>query len=230
MNILGTLTELGDLVYPRLCIVCEQRSADHTKGLCLHCLYDLPQTDFHHYRENPILRMFTGRIRLQKAAAFLYFEKNGITQKILHQIKYKSNLQLASMLGEMAGSELLKSEFLEDIDLLIPIPLHPRKKQQRGFNQSEIIAQGMSLKSGIPLDLGLAQRLVHTFSQTNKARFQRWENVSKIFARTSKVLLPNKHLLLIDDVITTGSTIEALAEIFVESDCRVSVFCMAFAP
>lgn len=223
--------DLAGLVYPDLCLACHQKLAEEPEGICIHCLSSLPRTFFHQHLDNPIAGIFTGRVNFEKATAYLYFEKKGITQHLLHLLKYKKEPRIGTLLGKLAGRELRESGFINDIDGIIPIPLHPKKLDLRGYNQSLIIGKAMAETSGIRMYSDLVIRNTHTSSQTRKGRFERWTNVKDIFAVTDEEPLRNKHVLLVDDVVTTGSTIEACAQsLWHLPGLKISVFCMAFAP
>lgn len=222
--------DLLDLIYPRLCVICKSEMVTGMDGVCIHCLRQLPRTSFHLHADNSVSRIFTGRAVISRATAFLYFEKNGLTQKLLHQLKYRDNTAIGELLGVIAGGELKKDGFMDEVDYLIPIPLHPQKLALRGYNQSEVIAKGLSASTRIPVLSDVVERRVHTNSQTRKARYQRWENVQDIFKIKEGRSLVNRHVLIVDDVTTTGSTIESCASKLLQiKNLKVSVFCMAFA-
>lgn len=231
MKLPALFDDLIGLVYPNLCLVCHQNPAQDPEGICIQCLSDLPRTSFHQNQDNPIYGIFTGRLQLEKATAYLYFEKNGITQRLLHLLKYKKEPGIGRLLGEIAGRDLLNSGFMNDVDALIPIPLHPKKLRLRGYNQSQIISEAMAEATGAKMFSDLVIRKTHTSSQTRKGRFDRWTNVKDNFEVSDEEMLNNKHLMLVDDVVTTGSTLEACALTLQQlKGVRISVFCMAFAP
>ena len=158
---------------------------------------------------NLIEKIFWGRLDLIKATSFLKFEKNGKIQQLLHALKYKGVYQVGTTLGSMAARELETTELFNDIDLLVPVPIHKIKKEKRGYNQSHYIADGISAVTGIEVDKTSIVKYVNTKSQTRKTRFERFENTENTFSIKSNKKLKNKHILLVDDVLTTGSTIEA---------------------
>jgi ComF family protein len=167
---------------------------------------------------------------IERAAAFSFYTRDSRIRKLIHQLKYKGIKEIGTELGRIYGNTLKSSEFLEDIDLIIPVPLHPSKKRQRGFNQSDLIAGGISESSGIPMESGLLERITVTKTQTRKSRYDRWTNVQDIFRVTGKERLKDLHILLVDDVITTGSTIEACAnELLKGENIKVSVAALAFS-
>ena len=161
--------------------------------------------------ENPVSLQFIGRVPLELATSFCRFDKGGRLQRLLHQLKYKGNREVGHKMGLLFGYDLIQSTQYCKIDAIMPIPLHPKKEKKRGFNQSTEICKGLSEAMNRPLITGNLIRDVHTDSQTRKGRFERWENVSGIFTVKHSVSLEGMHLLLVDDVITTGATLEAAA-------------------
>lgn len=202
---------LLDIFYPRLCGACGnvlQSSEDH---ICFYCYPQLPVTNFHKSPQNPVEKAFWGRFPIEKATAYLFFSKGGRTQNIIHNVKYQQQYNLGHYIGRCFATELRDSEFLKDIDLIIPIPLSLKKLKKRGYNQSTSFGLGFSETSGIPLNDQALIRNTHTTTQTLKGRFGRWENVSSIFSVINQEAIANRHILVFDDVITTGSTLEAAA-------------------
>lgn len=196
------------LFYPNLCIGCERSLYRDEKHLCLNCLTQLPRTNYHQIEENVIEKRFYGRAEIQYASTFLYFEKEIITQKLLHGIKYRGKKELGEQLGALFGSQLANSRFNE-ADMIIPVPLHPNKLRVRGYNQSEWIAKGIAKTMQKPLVNNVLKRIIENPTQTSKGVYERWENTTGIFESENTDLIENKHLLLVDDVLTTGSTLEA---------------------
>jgi len=190
----------------------------------------IPRTNYHLKPDNPVSQLFWGRCRIEKAAAFSYYTRDSRIRKMIHELKYKGAGDIGSELGRIYAVSLRSSKFLDDIDMIIPVPLHPSKKRQRGFNQSDKISQGISAVSGLPVDTGLLIRKTGTKTQTRKSRYDRWTNVRDIFLVTDEDKLKGRHILLVDDVITTGSTIEACAgEILKSEGTKVSVVALAFS-
>ncbi len=206
------LSSLIDLLFPQICQACYESTIENQKNICINCKLSLPRTNWHLMENNPLEKVFWGRVPIQNATAFLKFEFGGKVQHLIHNLKYKGIQEIGKTLGEMAGTELLHSRIFEEVDLLLPIPIHPIKQKKRGFNQSLLIANGVSKASKIPLNKEVLAKTTNTQSQTKKSRFKRWLNVDSTFTVLDKTLLKNKHVLLIDDVITTGSTIEACAK------------------
>lgn len=203
------IDDLLGLFYPHVCLICGNSLAGNERILCSGCNYHLPRTRFHDDPENPVARSFWGRVNLVSATAFLYFRRGGMTQTLLHNLKYKGVKDIGIYLGEEFGRELLKTETFSNVDGVIPIPLHPKKHRKRGYNQSEVIARGICSVTGAELMLKMVARKVHSSTQTRKGRFERWQNVENIFAVEKKASLSGRRILVVDDVITTGATMEA---------------------
>ncbi len=222
--------DLISLFYPRLCAGCNTPLVKGEEVLCLNCLADLPRTNYHFSKENPVFLAFTGRINIELATSFCRFDKGGRLQHLLHQLKYKGNREVGHKLGMLFGFDLIQNSLFQEIDAIIPVPLHPKKEKKRGFNQSVEICKGLSESMQRPLITGNLIREVDTASQTRKGRFERWENVSGIFSVKKGRLLTSKHLLLVDDVVTTGATLEACCEPLLEiPGVKVSIATLACA-
>ncbi len=218
------------LLFPRLCYGCGNHLLRNEKVICTECYILIPRTNFHVKEDNPVARLFWGRCRLEKAAAFSYYTRDSRIRKVIHHLKYKGAREAGKVLGRIYGLSLKSSGFLDDIDFIVPVPLHPSKKRKRGFNQSDLISEGIAMPGSIPVETGLLVRNTKTSTQTNKSRYDRWANVEGIFEVTDEEKLKGRHVLLVDDVITTGSTLEACAnEILKIEGARVSVAALAFA-
>ena len=197
------------IIYPRTCHACGKPLHQAEEIICLACTSKLPKTNFHLFKENIISDLFVGRFPIIRGTSFLFFRKHGIVQHLIYQLKYQGAQEVGIKLGELFGEDLKNTEFISAIDYLIPVPLHPRKLEARGFNQSELIGRGLEKSLGIPLADQQLIRTTFTESQTRKSMFERWENVSKVFQVKNPEQFKDKHILLLDDVVTTGSTMEA---------------------
>lgn len=196
-------------VYPRLCFGCNKSLLDQEQVLCLGCANDLPVTNYHHIEDNESSRRFAGRIKFEHATSFAYFTKDGLLQKLLHEFKYKNNKVVGVFLAKRFAAALRKTIWIDEVDFIIPVPLHKSKEGKRGFNQSEIISQTLSSVLNIVVDKKSLVRIANTDSQVQKSRAERAENMSRAFSVKNSAHLKGKHVLLIDDVLTTGATIEA---------------------
>jgi ComF family protein len=180
--------------------------------------------------ENPLVRKFYGRVPFKGAASLFLFEKSGKVQRMLHAIKYQQQKELARHLGKVYAEDLNKTGFFDQVDVIVPVPLHEKKLRRRGFNQSEWFAKGLSEGIHKPVDTAGLVRIKDTGTQTRKKRYERWENVDGIFGLTDPASFSNRHILLADDVITTGATLEAAWQALKKADgIRISLCSIAFA-
>jgi ComF family protein len=203
------LSDLLMFFFPANCLVCGKKLHSPGGVLCLQCEYNLPRTGYRDRQNNPVNQVFWGRVPVEMGTSLFRFEKGSDYQALLHDLKYRGNRLVGFYLGKLLGHELAASSFAA-CDMMVPVPLHPRKYRQRGFNQSEVIARGTSEVTGIPVETGLLERVVHHRSQTSLGRYERYENVHGNFRLARNAPDVNgKKILLIDDVVTTGSTLEA---------------------
>jgi ComF family protein len=218
------------LLFPRLCYACGNYLMRNENLICTECYVIIPRTNYHKDLNNPVAQLFWGRCMIEKAAAFSYYNKGSRIRKLIHNLKYRGIKEIGYELGKIYGIALKSSGFTDDIDLIIPVPLHPSKKKARGFNQSESISMGISDAASIPMDLRSLARISVSATQTKKSRYDRWTNVEGIFKVVDPESIADKHVLLVDDVITTGSTIEACTNELLKVDgVKVSVVALAFA-
>lgn len=212
------------------CEACGNSLFKHEAYICNYCKLNLPKSNYQKNNQNELSQTFAGRVPLENSLSFYLFEKSGKVQKLLHAIKYQNQKELAHFIGELYATDLKKETTLESIDVIIPIPLHERKLKLRGFNQSEWFAKGLAKILEKPLDIISFERVQETSTQTKKKKYQRWENVEGIFNLKDETSLINKHVLLVDDVITTGATIEAAWMALKDVDgIKISVISIAFA-
>jgi len=204
------------LIFPELCQSCGSSLVSGEDVICMNCVYDLPYTNFHQQPDNVVARQLWGRIKLENVYVLLYFSKGGKVQNMMHQFKYKNMPRIGNRLGEIAGKQLAAADRFKDIDFIIPVPLHPRKLKQRGYNQSAQFAEGLAVKMNAKVEIGNLIRLKHTDTQTKKSRFSRYENMREVFGVVDPERLAGKHVLLVDDIITTGSTLEACGLVLLE--------------
>jgi ComF family protein len=222
--------DILNLFFPKLCCACDSPLVKNEELICFHCRTRLPKAVFKSPDNNELKDRFYGKMEIEFAFAYLYFHKSGLTQKLLHQFKYNNKPEIGSMIGNWLGFDLLKHELKSDIDLILPIPLHPKKQRKRGYNQSFHFAQGISDATKIPLDFNILKRIKHGESQTGKTREMRWKGVEQAFMVANDSSLQNKHVLLVDDVVTTGATIEACGrQLYKCGASKISVAAMAIA-
>jgi len=227
----GYLSDFIELFYPDVCLACAEKLLKGESVICYKCNNTLPKTDHWHDSENPMAKRFWGRVDLQGAAALFEFQKGEHVQHLLHQLKYRGRQDVGEYLGKMLGRSMLHSRsVIKDIDLVVPVPLHFKKQQVRGYNQCDSIAKGISETMGVKWTDTALERVQQNVSQTKKNRFDRWANVADIFAVRDAGQLKNKHILLVDDVMTTGATAEAcLQTILTVPGTRVSFVAVAVA-
>jgi ComF family protein len=218
------------LFFPSYCFGCNQSLVKGEDTLCTQCLLELPKTNYHLLEDNPIKTKLTGRLPLKHAWAFLKFRKTGIVQHLLHQLKYNNQPEVAVKLGRNYGIELAQGGYQNDFDMIVPVPLHSSRQKKRGYNQSSKFAEGLSYTMGIPWDESISIRTTTTATQTKKSKQERWENVSSVFDIRESEKIRDLRILLVDDVITTGATMEACGQHLVENGCsELSIACIAEA-
>lgn len=222
--------DLIGLLFPNLCNACGVALYHSEHLICTKCLYDLPFTDYHQYAENRVAKQLWGRLPLHAAMAMLYFRKGAKVQNLIHNLKYNGRTDVGVLLGNMLGERLKSANLYQDIDLVIPVPLHCKKYKTRGYNQSTFIAEGIAAQ----LEIGISEdhliRTTSTESQTKKSRYNRYENMKDVFQVNYPEDIIGKHILLVDDVITTGATLEACAITLLDiGAAKVSIAAIAFA-
>ena len=224
------ISDFISLIFPKICAGCGNSLWKDENVICRFCEYHLPKTNFHSDPDNPVSRLFWGRADIECATAFFYFNKGNNVQRMVHQLKYKGRKDIGIWLGAQYGMLLREAASFNTIEAIIPVPLHKKKYMQRGFNQSEQFAIGLAGSMNIPVDTRLLIRIKDTETQTRKSRFSRYQNVREIFTTRNPDSWRGMHLMLVDDVITTGATLEscvlALSEI---PGVRISIACIATA-
>jgi len=218
------------LLFPETCKKCGNELLGKEDIICRKCISDLPRTNFEKDRQNPVAQLFWGKIPINYAFSIFYFRKGETVQKLIHLLKYKKNRKAGAILGKIAGNIIKEMTFVPEIDFIVPVPLHPKKLRIRGYNQCEVLAKSISKSTGIAVNSDVLIRSIYNVSQTKKGKYERWQNVEGIFNVTNSKLFEGKHIMVIDDIITTGSTLEAccysLSKI---PNIRISVIGMAYS-
>lgn len=221
---------LVHLFYPHVCTGCGSDLIEDDNLLCLHCVNELPHTNFAMHANNPVEKIFWGRLALTAAMSEFYFTKGTLIQTLIHEFKYKGNINVGMYLGAMMGSSLLSNNRFTQIDALVPLPLFADKEFKRGYNQATILCNGISEVTNIPVLKNNVVRKRFTETQTKKHRTERWENVEGSFEINNPNEISAKHILLVDDVVTTGATLEACGiEILQIENTKLSIATLAFA-
>ncbi len=227
------LTWLKDglhLFYPRICGGCGTDVFPATLPACVHCLNELPATGFESLPDNPVERLFFGRLPLESACSGFYFNKGGLLQQLLHQLKYEGDRQSGEYLGRRLGRMLKESPRWSAPDWVLPMPMHPKKQKKRGYNQAGLIAKEVARELGCGYSDQLVVKTRATETQTRKSRWDRWENVATVFAVSDIESLKGRTLLLVDDVITTGSSMESCGQVILSvPDVRLQLAAVALA-
>lgn len=219
-----------DLLYPQFCEACGRSLVEGEQILCSYCRYEIPLTNFWLSTENPAAKLFWGKVQLEQASSFFYFVKDSRYRQLVHKLKYKGRKEIGTYLGRLYGEYLAKSALYGSVNVIIPLPLHPKRLATRGYNQSEEIAAGIAKALQKPVLSTIIQREVYTETQTSKSRMERWKNVQNVFSVVDTEQLAGKHILLVDDILTTGATLEACANAIMKAtSCRVSVATLAYA-
>ena len=218
------------LLFPHVCTGCGNDILNEESVLCMRCIDAMPETNFELHTNNPVEKIFWGRLPLVGAAAQFYFTKESLIQRLMHQFKYKRNRALGLQLGSIMGEQLIRSGRFTNVDALIPLPLYPVKEKRRGYNQATVLCDGMAESMNIPVLDKVAIRPQHTETQTKKGRIERWKNMEGKFVLTNPGAIRNKHILLVDDVVTTGATLEACGnELLKAENVKLSVATLCVA-
>lgn len=218
------------LFYPILCEGCNKPLVKGEKVLCLSCGLQLPETQYHHIDDNETALRFAGRFPFTRATSLAYFTTDGLLQLLIHGLKYRNKKEAGHYLGRQLGRRIKNTDWGKTIDVIIPVPLHPAKQAKRGYNQSLLIAEGISEMLGVPANDQLLLRTRDTKTQTNKTRTERIDNMANAFCLNNIEQLKGKHVLLCDDVLTTGATLESCAlALMKEESIKISIATIGIA-
>lgn len=225
------INEINNILLPTVCFGCNAQLSRGESVLCTVCRHELPLTDYTFSKENPVDLIFYGRIPIKKAASFLFFAKNGVVKNLLHHLKYKNQEQIGGFFGDWYGAILEREKTLDSVDVVVPVPLHPKKEKKRGYNQVALFAKKIATFIEAEYRDDILIKSTNTKSQTKKNRLLRWESAKEVFQINPPTHKKFKHMLLVDDVITTGATMESCALALHQlGDVTVSVLSMAVVP
>ena len=218
------------LFFPPTCAGCQSVLMSNENVICTKCRHEIPLTQHHKNPENDAYKKFYGRIPVEQVSALVYFHKKGIVQELIHSLKYRGQEAIGTVLGEWYGEELKSSQLLQTVDAIIPVPLHPKKLRERGYNQVTEFGNALAKKLEIPVNNSILYRQVYSKTQSQKNRLGRTEGIDTIFDISFDEKDHDKHFLLIDDVITTGATLEVCAKALLKiPGTKISIVCMAMA-
>lgn len=227
----NSFSDFFDLFYPNICLGCSRKLLRGEDVICFRCESELPQTRHWLQADNSLMKRFWGRVVLQEAASLYEFRDGNEVQHLLHQLKYRGRQEVGEYLGKALGNKINESNSpIKNVDLIVPVPLHWKKLKTRGYNQCDSFAKGLSIALNVPWTSTVLERTHENISQTKKKRYDRWGNVADIFSVVDETQLKGKHILLVDDVVTTGATSEAcLQTILKAEDTRASFVAIASA-
>lgn len=226
----GYLADFIALLFPQLCAACGESLVANEELICTDCVYNLPLTNFHLQPDNIVAQQFWGKINLETAYSLYYFAKGGKVQSLMHHFKYNGMHRIGNLLGKIAGEQLSKNDLFKTVDFIIPVPLHKSRLKQRGYNQSACFAEGLAQKLNCIVEENNLIRTRATETQTHRSRFARFENMQEVFSVKYPERLIDKHVLLVDDIITTGSTLEACAiQLLAVTGVKLSIATIAYA-
>lgn len=224
------VSEFLNLFYPNLCLICGNSLLRNEHQICLSCLHEIPKTGYHLQNDNPLEKRFWGKVPIYRGTAYYFFHKGSPFQKLLHELKYKGNKEIGVIMGKYAAAELLHSPDFCSIDIVVPVPLHPKKYAKRGYNQSDLICKGIAEVLEKPVDTVNLRRIRENTTQTKKSVYDRYLNTENLFELKDKLAFQNKHVLIVDDVLTTGSTLESCIKALLDTPgIKISVFTLAIA-
>lgn len=224
------LSSILNVFFPKTCTCCSQYLGDNEKYICTDCRHNLPITNFHKANDDTVKKIFYGRVKIEQATALFRFEKKGIVQQLIHRLKYKGQENIGLFLGTWLGEELKEIEHYKTVDIVVPVPLHKNKKRTRGYNQ--VSKFGIKITEALNAEYidDVLIKVTNTSSQVTKKRFARWNNNTEVFSTENLDRITNKHILLVDDIITTGATLEAcILELNKADNVKISIATMAIA-
>tara|TARA_R110001583_G_scaffold37702_2_gene122419 strand:+ start:1281 stop:1967 length:687 start_codon:yes stop_codon:yes gene_type:complete len=223
------IKEIFNIFYPEICLCCKDQLTTNEKIVCIKCRHELPTTNFTGEKNNLIEKIFYGRVRIKEATSLFYFLKKGTIQQLIYELKYNNQQQVGNFIGAWLAEEILASKRFKTIDCIIPVPLHKKKLKKRGYNQVTIFGKILAKKLNIPFYENVLIKTTATKTQTKKLRLDRWKNAEHQFKIQNVEVIENKHILVIDDIITTGATLEAcILSLNTAQNSTISIATMAY--
>ncbi|GGW25336.1 ComF family protein [Arenibacter certesii] len=223
--------DITSVLLPKLCFGCNELLIRGEEHICTVCRNQLPLTEYTFNAENPVDRIFYGRIIIKKASAFLFYTDKGIVKNLIHYLKYKNQEQIGYFLGQWYGHTIKDNNYLKNIDYVIPVPIHPKKRRRRGYNQVTLFAKTVAKHLSAQYAEDILIKTANTRTQTKKTRLLRWQNKQALYILTNIETLKGKNVLLLDDVITTGATMEACATVLSKAPgIKIYIASMAVVP
>ncbi len=223
------IKDIANLFFPKICLSCNTVLTTQEKVICSFCIFELPKANYSDLNDNPVEKIFYGRIKIESATALFLYAKKGNVQKLIHNLKYFGHQEIGVLIGNILGNEMVTSNRFKNIDYIIPVPLHKNRLKSRGYNQVTKFGEQLSNKIKAPYIKGILIRKSAAKTQSKKVRFDRWKNVKDMFSIQDLSAFENMHVLLIDDIITTGATLEACCnELLKIKGIKISIAVMAF--
>lgn len=223
------ITDFAHLFFPHTCAGCGSDVIEQDQILCAVCYLQLPETHFFNHHNNTIEKILAGRIKIESAGSAYYFTKHSVLQNLLFELKYRGNKDVGHLLGRLTGRHILESGRFSNIDVIVPLPLNKQKEKKRGYNQAHLIAEGINTILGKPIISNAIRRSIFTETQTHKDRITRWQTMQDVFEVINSIALEGKHVLLVDDVVTTGATLEACGETIINiPETKLSIATAAY--
>ncbi|XLS28913.1 ComF family protein [Flavobacteriaceae bacterium M23B6Z8] len=227
-KVVNILNDIENLFFPEACLACMHTLVTNEKVVCTSCRHELPFTNYHRYKDNPVEKMLYGRVKLENATALLSYREAGPVRNLIHHLKYKGQEEVGWFLGNLLGADLKEHLAYQDVAIVIPVPLHRKRLQERGYNQVALFGREIARALGATYNDQFLKRNLYSSTQTFKTRLMRWQQDQSIFAVEHESILQNKHILLVDDVITTGATLEACYNVLKDiTGIKISIATMA---
>lgn len=231
MSFLSIFKDIFSVLYPHYCLGCGQILSPQLPFLCTSCLHELRETNFHLLsdQQNPMIRKFWGRVVIQKAAALLYYDKGTVSQRLIHALKYHDREEVGLWIAQWYAPKLKETDYFKGVDLVLPVPLHPKKKKKRGYNQVTLFGEALAQALQVPYREDILLKQTYNSAQAKKHWLERQKTTAETFVLTSSEQIAGKHILIVDDIVTTGATLAQCAALLIAAGAKVSFACMAYS-